>query len=156
MPFFDTKNMWSYIHAESAYNNNEKIKYMISFEMIWYFTDEKIQKYPVRFLSRIYPKKWNFIAIIWELFDFNIKEIKENMLSYSEIDTWSLSAPKSITWVDFSDHRNYWNFWYRAYMITDTSFYRNKNYHTIHDTIDTLDFDKMKEVVKWVYWLIIN
>jgi len=42
------------------------------------------------------------------------------------------------------------------YMITDTSFFRNKNYHTAWDTIDILDFTKMKEVVKWVYWIIID
>jgi len=29
-------------------------------------------------------------------------------------------------------------------MITDTAFYRNPNYHASTDTIDTLDFDRMK------------
>jgi len=41
-------------------------------------------------------------------------------------------------------------------MITDTAFFRNKNYHTSGDTIDTLDFEKMKEVVKWVCWILID
>ncbi|NCO31497.1 aminopeptidase [bacterium] len=36
-------------------------------------------------------------------------------------------------------------------MITDTSFLRNKNYHNDFDTIDTLNFDKMTEVVKAIY-----
>lgn len=155
-PFFDSIEMWSYVHAKSLFDNWEDLKYMISLEMIWYFSEKEIQEYPVRFLSRFYPKKWNFIAIIWEVFDSWIKDIKEDMLSYSDIETKSLSAPKFIQWVDFSDHRNYWEFWYKAYMITDTSFFRNKNYHTAGDTIDTLDFSKMKEVVSWVYGVLID
>ena len=33
-------------------------------------------------------------------------------------------------------------------MITDTSFFRNKNYHQRTDTMDTLHSGKMAEVVK--------
>lgn len=49
--------------------------------------------------------------------------------------------------IDFSDHRNYWKNGYKAIMITDTAFYRNKNYHLPTDTIDTLNFDIMTDVV---------
>lgn len=38
-------------------------------------------------------------------------------------------------------------FGYKAVMINDTSFLRNKNYHKKTDTIDTLDFKRMAEVV---------
>jgi hypothetical protein len=41
-------------------------------------------------------------------------------------------------------------------MVTDTSFLRNKNYHKYSDTIDTLSFDKMAEVVNGVYGIVIN
>lgn len=36
-------------------------------------------------------------------------------------------------------------------MITDTSFYRNPNYHMKADTVETLDFHKMAEVIKGLY-----
>jgi hypothetical protein len=36
-------------------------------------------------------------------------------------------------------------------MITDTAFYRNKNYHTIRDTAETLDYQRMAMVVQGVY-----
>ncbi len=36
-------------------------------------------------------------------------------------------------------------------MISDTAFYRNPNYHTIHDAMDTLDYQRMAEVVRGVY-----
>ena len=42
---------------------------------------------------------------------------------------------------------NYWNFGYPAVMLTDTSFLRNQNYHKTTDTIDTLNFEKMAQVV---------
>jgi hypothetical protein len=36
-------------------------------------------------------------------------------------------------------------------MITDTSFLRNPNYHKETDTIETLDFEKMTDVVNSCY-----
>ena len=36
-------------------------------------------------------------------------------------------------------------------MITDTSFYRNPNYHGPGDTADTLDYARMAKVVLGVY-----
>jgi hypothetical protein len=37
---------------------------MISLEMIGFFSDEKIQKYPIRLMSWIYPEEANYIAIV--------------------------------------------------------------------------------------------
>jgi hypothetical protein len=50
-----------------------------------------------------------------------------------------------------SDQRSYWAFGYPALMINDTAFVRNPHYHTKSDTIETLDFDKMTEVVTCAY-----
>ena len=36
-------------------------------------------------------------------------------------------------------------------MITDTSFYRNSNYHKDTDTPENLDYGRMAEVVKGAY-----
>jgi hypothetical protein len=41
-------------------------------------------------------------------------------------------------------------------MITDTAFYRNGAYHHSADAADTLDYGKMAEVVKGVYWTVMN
>lgn len=35
-------------------------------------------------------------------------------------------------------------------MLTDTSFYRNPNYHTPGDTPETLDYRRMQQVVEGV------
>ena len=63
-----------------------------------------------------------------------------------------MNAPAAVTGIDFSDHLNYWHFGYPAVMVTDTAFYRNVHYHTDGDTADRLNFGKMAEVVKSVYW----
>jgi hypothetical protein len=34
-----------------------EVKYMISLEMIGYFTEEQVQKYPVPFMDLLYPKE---------------------------------------------------------------------------------------------------
>ena len=67
-----------------------------------------------------------------------------------------MRAPAFLPGVDFSDHLNHWKFGYRAVMITDTAFYRNPNYHAPTDTIDTLNFDKMKEVITGLCWAILK
>jgi hypothetical protein len=36
-------------------------------------------------------------------------------------------------------------------MVTDTSFFRNRHYHQATDSIETLDFEKMGEVVRGLF-----
>ena len=47
-----------------------------------------------------------------------------------------------------SDHASFWDARFPALMVTDTAFFRNPNYHLPSDTIDTLDFTFMAELVK--------
>jgi len=60
----------------------------------------------------------------------------------------SLAAPAVVPGISFSDHGSFWKMGYRAVMITDTAFYRNPNYHTARDTIETLRFDRMAELLR--------
>jgi hypothetical protein len=41
-------------------------------------------------------------------------------------------------------------------MITDTSFYRNKNYHKETDTMETLDFARMAKVIDATYQVLVS
>lgn len=156
LPHFRSETMGSHVHAKSLKDAGEEIEFMLTLEMIGYFTEEEIQKYPIRALSRVYPKHGNFIALIGQLWDFELKDVKYKMQKYSDIETWSLNAPDFIPAAWYSDHKSYWDQWYRAYMVTDTSFLRNPHYHKVTDTIDTLDFDKMKQVVDAVYGVLIE
>ena len=64
---------------------------------------------------------------------------------------FSSTTPTSVSGVDFSDQLNYWHAGYNAVMITDTAFYRNRNYHTAQDTEEKLDYKRMAMVVEGVY-----
>ena len=63
----------------------------------------------------------------------------------------SINAPPALQGMDFSDHASYWRFGMPAMMITDTSFFRNRNYHEAGDTPDTLDYARMAKVVRAVH-----
>ena len=152
-PFFATENMGSYVHAKSLHETNATVKGMICLESIGYFSDKKnSQEYPIGIIKWFYPDKGNFIAVVGNFKSGSfLKEVKKHMRE-AAIGVESLKAPAMLPGVDFSDHRNYWTFGYPAVMITDTAFYRNPHYHMPTDTIGTLDFEKMKEVVKGVVW----
>ena len=157
-PFFGTDMMGSAVHAQSLHKNKADIKIMICLEMIGYFTEEeKSQEYPTILMKPFYPDKGNFIGLVGRTGrSRQLKKLKKHMKEGINIDVETLSAPSFLPGIDFSDHRNFWKYGYNAVMVTDTSFYRNKNYHEPTDTIDTLDFDKMSEVVRGVYMILLK
>jgi Zn-dependent M28 family amino/carboxypeptidase len=73
------------------------------------------------------------------------------MRNASSLPAYFFNAPRFVPGVDFSDHRNYWQAGYHAVMVTDTAFYRNPHYHTLQDTADRLDYERMTIVVQGVY-----
>ena len=74
----------------------------------------------------------------------------------SSIPVESISAPSSLVGIDFSDHLNYWNHNFEAVMISNTGFFRNKNYHTALDTPEKLNYTKISQVVSSVYFTAIS
>ncbi|MES2765567.1 MAG: M28 family peptidase [Bacteroidota bacterium] len=157
-PFFRTENMGSAIHAKSLHAANVKIRAMICLEMIGYFSDEpNSQEYPVPGMKLMYPDKGNFIAVVGRTGQREIVQTISSLIkSGSDLPVETLNAPESVPGIDYSDHQNYWKYDYEAVMITNTSFLRNPNYHQHSDTIETLDFKRMNEVVKGVYNAVVN
>lgn len=156
-PFFKTKNMGSYFHADSLHKNKTRVKGMICLEMIGFYTDqEKSQSYPLNIMRLFYPSTGNYIAVVSNYDSTSFANQIFKHMKISKVDVQMLKAPSFVHGIDFSDHRNYWNFGYNAVMITDTAFYRNPNYHQETDSVDTLDFIKMHEVVKGICWSLLN
>ena len=156
-PFFRTEGMGSFIHAKSLHDNKVNILGMLSLEMIGFYSDAaKSQAYPLPLMKLFYPSKGNFIGVVGNFASFGLVRHFRNSVKLFSVDVESLSAPSFLIGVDFSDHMNYWKFGYHAIMITDTSFFRNPHNHSRSYTIDTLNFEKMKEVIKGVYWALIN
>ncbi len=156
-PFFNSDQMGSYVHAKSVHDKGVNIRGMICLEMIGFFTtEEKSQEYPLDIMKLSYPSVGNFIAVVGNMGSSDLTDEVAVHLKATSLGVETLKAPALLAGVDFSDHRNYWHFGYQAVMITDTAFYRNPNYHEISDTPDTLDFEKMSEVVKGITWALIN
>jgi hypothetical protein len=126
--------------------------------MIGYYSDKpNSQSIPFLLLNPFYPDRANFIAIVGKLGqNKEVRFIKKKFSEVMEMKTYSLNGPSFLEGVDYSDHLSYWKNNYNAVMVTDTSFYRNKNYHTKNDTSDTLDYKRMAEVINGVYWAVIS
>lgn len=159
-PYFATEYMGSYIHAAQAKKQNMSIKYMLSLEMLGYFSDEpNSQQFPTPLLKPFYPDTGNFIAVVGQLKPFQTslsKRVKNGMSVHTDLPVYSMDAPSALEGIDFSDHRNYWAHGYPAAMITDTAFFRNTNYHTPEDTADKLDYMKMAKVIDGLAGFIIS
>ncbi len=158
-PFFRTDKMGSAVHAADLKNSNIPIKLMISLEMIGYFSDEeKSQQFPLSILSLFYPTKGNWIGVVGDFSSFSeVRSVKAPMSGASDLPVYSFNAPpRFIPGIDWSDHLNYWNNEYPAIMITNTAYLRNRSYHTINDTADRLDYNRMALVVKGVYVAILD
>ncbi|MFB5652209.1 M28 family peptidase [Leptospira wolffii] len=157
-PFFRTDEMGSYVHAKSLKDKNENIELMISLETIGYFSEaDGSQEYPIFPMKWIYPNRGNFIAAVGRTKESKYLKILKNVFqNETDLPCETLIAPESLEGVDFSDHLNYWKFGYKALMITDTAFLRNKNYHQKSDTMSTLNFNKIAETVRAILSLLLS
>ena len=157
-PYFGSTEMGSYVHAKYLYDNKIDVYGMICLEMIGYFSDEKnSQAYPLGLLKMFFGSKGDYITVIRKFHDGKFAgKYKSNMKESKTIRTKSLKAPASLRGIDFSDHRNYWEFGFSSVLITNTGFYRNPNYHHNTDLLSTLDILRMSQVIDEVYRSIIE
>ncbi|HET6459976.1 MAG TPA: M28 family peptidase [Syntrophales bacterium] len=149
-PLYTSHQMGSYVYAKYVKGIGENITGMICLEMVGYYSNEEGgQSFPLPFMSKIYPTTPNFVAVVGNLSSRGlVRQVRNSIRAGSKIPIETLTAMSFIPGVDFSDHRSFWKMGYPAVMITDTAFYRNPNYHTETDTINTLDFNRMTELLK--------
>lgn len=152
-PAYMTRHMGSYVYAESLYAEGVKVKGMIALEMLGFYRDYKgSQALPYSFLRLFFPSTANFIAFVGNLHSKSFtKEVERAFKSASSFPLETFNALAIVPGVDFSDHRNFWKFGCPAFMVTDTAFYRNANYHEAGDTAETLDYKRMADVVIGLY-----
>ena len=148
-PFFRTENMGSHVHATYLKENNIPVKGMICLESIGYFSNEKgSQTYSFPLHKLTMGTTGNYILVVSRKEDGEFgKSITKGMKNAGLITTKSVKGLKRLKGVDLSDHRNYWKYGFPAVMITNTAYYRNKNYHRKLDTIDTIDFKRLSAVI---------
>lgn len=148
-PLFRSRKMGSYMYAESLKRAGREVRGMICLEMIRYFSDKPdSQLFPLPFMRWAYPDKGNFITLVSNLRSKAfLKGVRRGFRKGTDLPVESLSTVFIVPGVDFSDHRSFWKFGFDAIMVTDTAFYRNPYYHGPGDVPETLDYERMTEVV---------
>jgi Zn-dependent M28 family amino/carboxypeptidase len=153
-PYFYTHNMGSRRYARHMKENGENIYAMLTLEMLGYAGEGMKQMYPIplmRLLGR-YPKDGNFIALVSNLRSAGIlSKVRKAMKEKGTVRVESLCAPGYIPPLFLSDHSSFWKYGFPALMITDTAFLRNPHYHSATDTVQTLNFEFLANVVAAVH-----
>jgi Zn-dependent M28 family amino/carboxypeptidase len=149
-PTYRTRNMGSYHYAAGLKKASEKVDGMICLEMIGFFCDHPgSQHYPIPFMKLRYPRTGNFIAMVGNRKSRNFTmQMADGFRKETDLPLVTLNAPAIVVGIDFSDHWSFGKFGYPAFMVTDTAFYRNLNYHSPSDLPDTLDYSRMAQVVE--------
>ncbi len=100
-------------------------------------------------MSLMYSTTPDFIAVVGNLSSRRlVKQVENSIRKAGGIPVETLTTFSLVPGVDFSDHNSFWKRGYPAVMITDTAFYRNPNYHSPDDRIETLDFRKMSALLE--------
>lgn len=149
-PVYRSRHMGSYHYAASLAERGEPVEGMICLEMIGYFCDQEgCQQYPLPFMNLKFPKKGDYIALVGNLSSRQFTErTAGSFRRATDLPVITLNAPAIVIGIDFSDHWSFGKFGYPALMVTDTAFYRNRNYHAPTDLPETLDYARMAKVVQ--------
>lgn len=143
-PFFGSDGMGSAVHAQSL----SAIRGMICLEMIGYYTGE--QRWPNWLFELLYPSKGNFIGVAGRWRDRALtRHVVRAIRGAGGVGVCTFTGPRET--LDASDHRNYWDRGWTAVLVTDTAYLRNPNYHTAHDTADTVDYERLARVADGVF-----
>lgn len=152
-PFFAGDHMGSVIHVNGLQREGVELKAALILEMIGCFDAELPQKFPLPLLRLFYPDHGDFLAIVGRHDQSAVLRcVKRGMLtSAADLPIHAICTPAAVPGMDFSDHRNFWSEDLPAVMITDTAFFRNAAYHQPEDTADSLNYERMAQVVSAVY-----
>ncbi len=153
-PFFRSDEMGSAVHAASL---ERPVKLMIALEMIGYYDSAPgSQDYPYPAMSGFIPMGRLYCRGRQNAGYQRRSSGKSDIVIIPVFICLFYECPGFIPGIDFSDHLNYWQHDIPAVMITDTAFYRNKQYHLPGDTADRLNYQKMAQVVDGVMNLLYN
>jgi Zn-dependent M28 family amino/carboxypeptidase len=154
-PFHRSDQMGSRVYARRSRERGDRIVAMFSLETIGYYSDEpgsQLYPFPLRFF---YPSTGNFLAFVANLGSRGL--LHEALASFrrnAQFPSEGVAAPAFIPGVDWSDHRSFWQEGYPALMVTDTAPYRYPHYHTMQDTPDKVDYERLARVVTGLHGML--
>ncbi|RSK41187.1 M28 family peptidase [Hymenobacter perfusus] len=144
-PFFRTRHMGSYVHAEALRKAGVPVRGMVALETLGYFDDRKhTQRYPLGPLKWVYGTRGNYVTVAQKFGNGRFgRQFARHYQRAAALPVKRFKAPAWLPGIDFSDHLNYWHFGYPAVLLTDTAFYRNQHYHEPTDTLNRLDMRRL-------------
>ena len=147
-PHFQTETMGSWQYARRCREREENVVAMLSLETIGYYdATEGSQQYPAP-LDAFYPNRGDFLAFAANLGSRSlVRECVDAFRAHGSLPAESAALPEVIPQIGWSDQWSFWEFRYKAVMVTDTAPFRNPHYHTSHDTPDTLDYERLARAV---------
>ncbi len=157
-PFFSSDAMGSMYYAKSCEKCKEPIDFMICLEMLGFAGRHAKQNYPLEDMKKYYPPFGNYLAVV------SLPSSSE--FAYLWKHTWNKFAgkrkiydmigPSSVPGIGLSDHYSFNKCGFKSIMLTDTAFFRNTNYHTENDTIDTLNFRFLSYNIWYAYLTLLD
>ena len=144
-PFFRTQQMGSYVHAAALKAAGVPVRGMVALEMLGYYDDRRgTQSYPIWPLRVVYGSRGNYVTVAQKFGNRRVgRRFARQYRASATLPVKRFKAPAWLPGIDFSDHLNYWKFDYSAVLLTDTAFYRNRNYHETGDTLARLDMRRL-------------
>jgi Zn-dependent M28 family amino/carboxypeptidase len=149
-PAFMSQHQGSRVFVRECKRMGDRIIAAVILEMVGYTCPR--QEYPLVLRWAGYPNHGEFIGIVgnWSSRRFG-HAVRAGFRKNQSLPVESLFVPFN-GWIlpatRLSDHASFWDAGFPALMVTDTAFFRNPNYHLPSDTLDTLDFRFMGQLVR--------
>jgi len=151
-PFFSSDLMGSMQYATMCKKNKDNIEMMICLEMIGYADKKYVQEFPFEDMKRDKPPRGDYLGV------FSLPSCrplvtfwKDMYNAHAKRKIFDIVGPASIPGIDLSDHRSFIKNGYPSFMLSDSGYYRNKNYHQESDTADSLNYNFIAENIHNIY-----
>lgn len=145
----------SLAYAKILQEQGEAIQGALILECVGYASSQDLSQQSPPDLPIALSSVGNFLGIVGNQASVALINTFESAAQRAvpELKTVSLAVPgQGELFPDTrrSDHASFWHYGFPALMLTDTADFRNPNYHTSTDTLDTLDVHFMGQVAKAV------
>jgi Zn-dependent M28 family amino/carboxypeptidase len=151
-PFFYWGKMGSMVYAKMAQQRKDNIQFMASLETIGYYRHEPhSQAYPP-LLKWFYTDRADFIAFVSNF--KSRRTMQQAVKAFQNCSDFPLQHIATFAWVpgvSWSDHMAFWRHGYKAFMVTDTAFYRYPYYHTPQDTPDKVQIEPLAKLTQSLF-----
>ena len=136
-------------YVQSLTAAQERIKVMLSLEMLGYTDDAPdSQAYPPG-LKYFYPNQGNFIALVGNVRSLLSMRFLSKKIQQAGAPCECLPVPfngQPLPATRRSDHAPFWDAGFPAMMVTDTADFRNPYYHSPNDTLETLNLTFITQI----------